>query len=67
MSLPKKELKTLVLGNQTKIINGDIENILNFSKIEKVAFHKRNNYKYSGEEIASIISERKIKDCNYLD
>jgi hypothetical protein len=49
--LPKKNLEKIVLGNQTKIVDGNLDKFFDFPKLKKVSFSKKSGYKYSAEDV----------------
>ncbi|WGO96904.1 hypothetical protein QFX18_12695 [Saccharophagus degradans] len=53
---PKENMKKIVLGSQTKIMDNDLEEFFKFPKLKKVSFPKKSGYKYSAEEVNKIIS-----------
>ena len=58
---PKENLKYIRLGDSTVIEDNDIEAVLEFPMLESMSFSKKKGYKYSAEEINSMLNEREKK------
>ncbi|MEO2267574.1 hypothetical protein V1358_09705 [Pseudoalteromonas sp. YIC-656] len=59
--LPKPTLKKIVLGQQTKILDKDVEDFMEFPNLEVVSYKKKKGYKYSAEELGELLRHSRSK------
>jgi len=53
--LPKETLEAVWLGEQTKILDENVETFFEFPKLKRVGFTKKRGYKYSGIEVSKMM------------
>jgi len=58
--LPRENLKTLTLGTNCVIGDGDVESLLNFPKLELAQYRRKSGYKYNAKELKEIMDQRAI-------
>lgn len=58
--LPKETVERVVLGERTKILDGNVETFLEFPNLKRAVFRKMKDYKYSAIEIDEMMGLSKV-------